>query len=128
VKRKIRSDPRKEHLASTVSVAQCGILGSIGLGIALYDCDSGMSFSLGVLIAVLPYYWQMYKLQRAGLLVSEALLRNTEIIKFLVTGMLFVMVFWVFTQVVLGWFFSGVVVGYLSWLVLLQVKPPESGE
>jgi F0F1-type ATP synthase assembly protein I len=70
----------------------------------------------------------MYKLQRAGLLVSEALLRNTEIIKFLVTGMLFVMVFWVFTQVVLGWFFSGVVVGYLSWLVLLQVKPPESGE
>lgn len=115
-------------MAFKVSLAQCGILGLIALGIAVYDCDSGMFFSLGVLIAVLPYYWQMYKLERAGLLVSEALLRNTEIIKFLITGNLFVLVFWIFTQVLLGWLLSGVLLGYLSWLSLLQVKPPESGE
>ncbi|MBT3427964.1 MAG: hypothetical protein HOL98_11855 [Gammaproteobacteria bacterium] len=115
-------------MATKVSLAQCGVLGSIALGIAVYDYDSGMFFSLGVLIAVLPYYWQMYKLEKAGLLVSEALLRNTEIIKFLVTGMLFVLVFWVFTQVLLGWLFSGAVLGYLSWLGLLQVQSPEAGE
>ena len=115
-------------MAFKVTLAQCAILGLIALGIAAYDGKSGIFFSLGVLIAELPYYWQTYRLEKAGDLVSEALLRNTEIIKFLVTGILFLFVFWVFDQVLLGWLFSGVTLGYLSWLGLLQVDRLESGE
>jgi F0F1-type ATP synthase assembly protein I len=122
-------------LALKVSFAQCGFFGLISLGIAAYDCYSGMFFSLGVLIAVLPHNWQMHKLEKAGYLVSSELLRNTEIIKFLVTAILFLSVFWIFAVVSLVWLFAGVVLGYLSWLGLLhqrfflgQARGPESGK
>ena len=118
----VQGDARNAHLAFKVSFAQCGFFGLIGLGIAAYDCSAGLFFSLGVLIALLPHNWQMHKLEKAGYLVSGELLRNTEIIKFLVTATLYFSVFWVFAAVSLVWLFAGVALGYLSWLGLLHQK------